>query len=813
MLLAVSLVSAGVLAFEVLLMRLLAIVQWHHFAYMVISIALLGYGASGTFLSLAQKGLKRHFSLAFAANAILFGISAPAAFAVAQRLPFNALEIVWDPGQLLYLLALYMIFLVPFFFGANCVGLAFTTFGRRIGRIYRYDLMGAGLGAVGVVAALFLLAPADCLRLVSGLGLAAGGVVLLARAKAHRRAAAYGLLALAVVFPFSMPEGWIRPRLSEYKGLRMALDVPGTEVLTERSSPLGVLSVVRSPTIPFRHVPGLSLVNPQEPPDQLGVFTDGDSLSVVTAVDSGWDRLRYLGFTTSALPYYLVKEPSVLILGSGGGSDVLQALYHSAKSIDAVELNPDMIDLVARELSSFAGRVYDRPGVRVHLGEARGFVRRSQAQWDVVQIPLLDSFGAAAAGVQGLSESYLYTVEAFREYIRHLTAEGILAITRWLKLPPRDSLRLFATALVALRQEATAEPARHLVLIRGPNTTTLLVGRSPFNEGDLDAIRAFAAERSFDIAYAANLAPAEANRFNILDRAHFFDATRALASASAEDFLRQYKFDVTPTTDDQPYFFDFFRWHALPEFLELRTRGGAGLLEWGYLILTATLLQAVALSVLLILLPLWIWKGRPAREGQGRSILVYFLCLGLGFLCVEIAFIQRFIVFLSHPLYAISVVLSTFLVFAGLGSGYAGRLAHRMRERQGASRFSVRLSGIDLAVVAISGLALVYLVSLPVLFEWLIGWPDGAKVAVSVAVIAPLAFFMGLPFPLGLSAVSAKVPDLVPWAWGINGCASVISAVLATILAIHFGFTAVVVLAVVAYVVAALFSRQFEPHS
>ncbi len=302
MLLAVSLVSAGVLAFEVLLMRLLAIVQWHHFAYMVISIALLGYGASGTFLSLTQKGLKQHFSLAFATNAILFGISAPAAFAVAQRLPFNALEIVWDPGQLLYLLALYGIFLLPFFFGANCVGLAFTTFGRRIGRIYRYDLTGAGLGALGVVAALFLLAPADCLRLVSGLGLASAGLVLLAGAKAHRRAAAYGLLAIAIVLPLAIPEGWIRPRLSEYKGLRMALDVPGTEVLAERSSPLGLLSVVRSPTIPFRHVPGLSLVSPQEPPDQLGVFTDGDALSVITAVDGGWDRLGYLGFTTSALP-------------------------------------------------------------------------------------------------------------------------------------------------------------------------------------------------------------------------------------------------------------------------------------------------------------------------------------------------------------------------------------------------------------------------------------------------------------------------------------------------------------------------------
>ncbi len=805
---AVAAVSAGVLAYEVLLMRLLAIVQWHHFAYMVISIALLGYGVSGTLLSLTQDYLKRHFTIAFAISAALFGITAPLSFALAQRVPFNALEIVWNPRQFFYLLVLYLLFTVPFVCGANCVALAFATFGERIGRIYRYDLTGAGLGAVGIIAALFLLSPPDCLRLVCALGFVAAGLIYLDGPRRSPRPRATALLSLSVVVPLLIPADWIALRLSEFKGLSTALQVPGTEVLGEYSSPLGLLTVVRSPTIPFRHVPGLSLRNTEEPPDQIGVFSDGDSLSVINRYDGRVDRLKYLDQTTAALPYRLVSRPSVLILGAGGGSDVLQALYHGAARIDAVELNPQMVDLVAEKHREFAGGIYSHADVEVHVAEARGFVGRSQERWDVVQIPLLESFGAAAAGVQGLSESYTYTVEAIQEYLGHLTPDGMLSITRWLKLPPRDSLKLFATALTALRAEGMAEPNWHLALIRGWNTTTLVIKKTPFTAAQLGKVRDFAAERSFDIAYLPAMSAQEANRFTILDQPAFFQGTQALAGPSAPQFLAQYKFDIAPATDNRPYFFDFFKWQALPELFELRARGGAGLLDWGYLILCATLVQAVALSLALILLPLWVWKGAPARQSGRLRIFLYFLCLGFAFLFVEIAFIQRFIVFLSHPLYAISVVLCTFLVFAGLGSGYAPRLARVLREVRPFLRLGATLSAIDLAVLGIAAISFIYLAILPSLFEHLIGWPGMAKIFLSIALIAPLAFFMGMPFPLGLSRVSRQAPKLVPWAWGVNGCASVIAAVMAALLAIHIGFASVVVLAVLVYVGAAAAFRR-----
>ena len=799
--LAIAVLSAATLAYEVLLLRLFAIVQWHHFAYMAISIALLGFGASGTFLFLAQRWLRLRFVSAFATNAAAFGITALAGFIVAQRLPFNALEVIWVPRQFLWLLGLYLLLAVPFFAAANCIGLAFAHFRAGIGRVYAWNLTGSGLGALGLIGLLHLVPPETALRLIAGLGLAAAGLAALAAGRRHTRIAA-GIGVAAVILPLATPTSWTALRLSPYKSLSMALSVPGTEVLSQSSSPLGMLTVVSNPRIPFRHAPGLSLNNKVEPPVQLALFTDGEGPTAITAFQGDLAPFSYLGFMTSALPYHLLEEPRVLILGAGGGSDVLQALYHGAAAIDAVELDPRMVRLVAETHSAFAGDLYAHPEVTTHTAEARAFVAGSPDDWDLIQIPLLDSFAAAATGVHGLSESYVYTTEALREYLRHLRPGGYIAITRWLKLPPRDSLKLFATALEALEQEGVMEPGRRLVLLRGWGTTTLLIRNGKIGADAAAPVRAFARDRGFDIAWLPDLTAEEANRANVLREAWFFEGARALAGAGRDDFLDRYKFDIRPATDDRPYFFNMFRWRSLPEFFELRTQSGAALIEWGYPILFATLVQAALLSVVLILLPL-----RLRRSGEGRSpdrwrVMGYFLCLGLAFLFVEIAFIQRFVLFLGHPIYAVAVVLAGFLTFAGLGSGQTPRFAALVA----ASSWS-RLTPIGAAVVAISVIALLYILVLPPVLARLMGLHEVVRIALSLALIAPLGFFMGMPFPLGLTRVSAHVPALVPWAWGVSGCFSVISAILATILAIHFGFTAVVLLAVIFYHAAGVIFR------
>jgi hypothetical protein len=799
---AIAILSAATLAYEVLLLRLFAIAQWHHFAYMAISIALLGFGASGTFLFLVQRWLKPRFAVAFAANAAIFGVTALTGFALAQSLPFNALQVVWEPHQLLYLLALYPLLALPFFAAANCIGLAFSRFRDRIGRVYAFNLAGSGLGALGLVGLLYLVYPESALRVVAGLGLGAAAMALLPEARHKVWTAVLALAALTL--PIAAPASWTALRMSPYKNLSITLKVPGAEVLGESSSPLGLLTVVESPEVPFRHVPGLSLNNVIEPPRQLGLFTDGDGMTAITAFDGDLEKLAYLGFTASALPYHLLEKPRTLILGAGGGADLLQALFHKATAVDAVELDPRIIHLVSQTHRAFAGDVYERSEVRVHVAEARAFVTACRDRWDLIQIPLLDSFASATAGVHGLSESYVYTVEAMREYIRHLEPGGYLAITRWLKLPPRDSLKLFATALTALEQEGVAEPSRSLGMIRSWNTVTLMVHNGEIGPEQAATVRRFARERSFDLIYLPDLTAGEANRANILQAPYFFDGARALAGAGQDDFIRRYKFDIRPATDDRPYFFNFFRWRSLPEFLELRARSGASLIEWGYPILFATLVQAVLLSVLLILLPLWLRRREAAARVANRwRVLAYFLLLGLAFLFVEIAFIQRFVLFLGHPIHAVAVVLAGFLASAGLGSATAPVFADRI-----ATGPLSRLTPIGVAVLAIAAVALVYVLALPPLFARLIALHEAARILLSLVLIAPLGFFMGMPFPLGLARLSASLPELVPWAWGISGCFSVISAVLATILAVHLGFTAVVAMAAILYLAAGITFRS-----
>jgi len=375
-----------------------------------------------------------------------------------------------------------------------------------------------------------------------------------------------------------------------------------------------------------------------------------------------------------------------------------------------------------------------------------------------------------------------------------------VAITRWLRLPPRDTLKLFGTAVTALESMGVKMPGEHLALIRSWDTATLLIKRNPFPEQELRAVRTFAAENGFDLAYLPDMKEAEANRFHIWDAPHLYLGASALLGTEREHFLRAYPFYIRPAWDERPYFSHFFKWEMLPTFLSLRGRGGTALIEWGYLILWGALLQAALASAVLILLPLRRLKGVAAPRGEKVRVAAYFFALGLAFLFLEIAFMQKFTLFLGHPLYAAAVVLAAFLFLAGLGSGAYKRFAAWCDQKQ--------KPPLRIAVLGIAAITVLYLILLPPFFARMIALPALLKVALSVFLIAPMAFLMGIPFPWGLSRVADSVPALIPWAWGINGCASVLSAILATLLAIHFGFTGVILLALLLYLFAAI---VFDP--
>ena len=793
---AVATIAAAVLAYEVLLVRLFAIVQWHHFAFMAISIAMLGFGVSGALLAVFRARAAPRDRRLFVAGAAGFAVSAPVAFLLAERVPFNALEVVWAPGQLLWLGLMYLILVVPFTLGAGCIGLAFMRAGERAGRVYFWDLLGSGLGALGIVGLMGVLHPLACLVAVAGLALLSAGLAAGARGAIMPVAVAIaGALAWAAA-----PADWVGLHLAEQKGLARALAVKDARAVAEVSGPQALLTVVESPTVPFRHAPGLSLLSPALPPAQLGVFADGEFRAAIDLWHGEPDELGYLGWSTDALAYRLAGPArEVLVLGAGDARRVLQAVLHGAGRIDAVEGNADLLRLATETFAARAGRPFARPEVTARVADARRYLEAADRRWDLIVLP--PGQGGLGLGARGLSEDFLHTVGAYRLMLERLAPGGWVSATTAVDLPPRGALRIIATMRAALAAEGVAQPARHIVAIRGMGTVTVLMKLGPVGTAEIAALRAFAAERAFDPVIYPGMQPAEANRRNMLAEPAFFQGAEALLGPGAAAFIDAYKFDIRPATDDRPYPNDYFKWATLPELVRLGPAAGAALLDLGELVVAATLVQALVLGLTLVLLPL---ATRGYRAKPGARTLAwggYFTALGLAFLVIEIAWIQKFVLFLGHPVYAVAVTLAGFLVFAGIGAGLSTRLEARLAHlRVGGTR----VGAIPVALAGIAVLAIGYLAVLPPVLAGMPHLPLSLRMAVALALIAPLAVCMGMPFPLGLARVAREDPDFVPWAWGLNGCASVVSAAAATLMMMTAGFAVTVLAAVLVYLAGGL---------
>ncbi len=783
---AIALLSAAMLSYELLLMRLFSIIQWHHFAYMIISLALLGYGVSGTFITLFGAALQRRFPEAFIANIGLFAVTSWWAFMLAQALPFNPEELLWHWGQLGVAVAIYLLLAVPFFFAANGIVLALARYQAELPRVYGWDLLGAGLGGLAVVALLFVVPPSRALELI-GLAAVLAGMVGLWEL-GLRSVAAWLLLALAGLIFMALPPGVSRLTISPYKSLSQTLQTKGTVVELQRSSPLGLLTVVASPEIPFRHAPGFSLMGQGEPPEQLGLFLDGDAMAAINGATGESERLEFLTRSTAALPYRLRPIEKVLLVGLDGDADVLRARHFDTADIQAVELNPQVVALLKDDYARYTGGLLRGPDVTVHVGDARGFMAATDQQFDLIQYPTRGGFGSAVAGLYTLNEDFLFTAEAIGLAFERLRPGGYLAFNLWAKVPPRDTLKLLATVRAALEEQGVRSPQRSVILLRSWQTTALLVKRGAFASAELDALRAFNRENGFDLAYYPGITSAEVNRRSVLAEPSYYLGATALLGPRAVEFSKAYKFMIEPATDQRPYFFNFFKWRTLPEIWRARDRGGMALLEAGYPVVIGTLAQAVLASLLLILLPLRVVR-RAARRTDAPRLWPTFVAvgsLGFGFMFVEIIFIQRLTLLLSHPLYAVTTALTSFLVFAGAGS----LLAHRLLKRHAARR----LLAVVVPLLLIAGL--LALLAAEGLVTAAAGWGMLMKVTIAALLIAPLACLMGMPFPTMLSALDAAA---LPWAWAVNGCASVVGAVLATLLAVHVGAVAVVLLALALY--------------
>jgi len=774
------LLSAASLALEVNLTRLFSVAQFYHFAFLVVSLALLGYGASGTLLTVFPHLAQRRPRRLLVALGWGFAATAIGSYLITIYVPLDTFRIARDWRQWLVLAVHYLALSSPFLCAGMAVGIALAARPDRTGRTYAASLVGSASGCLVAVIApsgvggegtVFLCAAVAILAALSfGYG------ALPARRTAATLAAYLVAIGAIVLMALRLPPA-LEIRLSPYKSLSYALLHPDAELVSRRWNGFSRVDVVQSSSI--RSLPGRGFRCEHQPPSQLGLTIDGDNLAPISQVQPGFGEQPFTDCLLTALPYQLRPDADALVLEPNGGFEVIIALSEGAASVTVTEPNPLIVDAV-QSAGAWAGNLYSDRRVTVVAEEGRAHARQTDEQFDVIVLSLADAYRPVASGAYSLAEDYRYTVEAFSDYFALLRNGGLLAIPRWLQVPPSEGLRAFAIAVEAVEQ-AGGDPRTDIVALRSYQQMLILVRAGAFADDELVAIRGFAAERAFDLVRLPDLRVEEANQYNVLATPDYYHAVQELLdSGDRPAWYRSNRYRVDPPTDDRPFFAHYFKWRQTREVLALAGHvwqpfGGAG-----YFVLLALLALAVLAAGALIMLPV-VLRGRVAQRGDGvATTLAYFGLLGLGYLLVEIPLLQQFVLFLSHPGYAVATVLFTVLFFSGIGSLLSSRLPW-------------------VTLLALPAVVTGYVLLLPRLAGLALSAPLWCRVLLTVVALAPAGILMGVPFPKGLSLLAGQASGLVPWAWGVNGAVSVVASVLAALLAFELGFSAVMGLGALCY--------------
>jgi hypothetical protein len=771
--LALSFTTLATLILELALTRIFSVVFYYHFAFLAISIALFGLGAGGVFsYVVAARSVDLYRSLG---RLLLAG-----SISVVGALWF----LLSRSGGLSYstLAAVYLAAAVPFFIAGAVVSLAIAEAIERVERAYFFDLAGAAAGCLALIVLLNLLGGPNTL-------IAASIVYAVAAAIWFNQAGARKSRATAVSLSLLLTGLIVINAKAHLLDIRSAKD---HDLPPERFSAWNSFSRI-----------GVTRDNVSwESGAAWAIIIDADAGTGISPFDwdrglSSQDRARLLN-QGPGFPYALRPAAKTLIIGAGGGYDVARALASGSRDITAVEINPIIADTVMRGvMASESHGIYSRPEVRLVVEDGRSFVRGSHEKYQVLQATLVDTWASTAAGAFALSENNLYTSDAFFDYLSHLTDDGVLAFTRWGFDPPRESLRLVTLAMDALGRLGETDPARHILAVREDSARlhgygaldTVLISRKPFSSRDLDRARELVKEARLESVYMPGDPPR--NAFGQL-----------LASGDTRPFLRRYRYDVSPVGDDRPFFFytvqprdlwDFVR-HASAESEDYKVNRAVPLL-FG--------LMAISLcaTALVLVLPRLLLGARLPKQKGMMTFLWYFLCLGAGYILIQVALIQKFVLLLGHPTYALTVIVFSMLVASGAGSYFSRRLI------AGEDARLMRVLAAIAALVAILAFGASYLVQAAT------AWPMPFKILATMLSIAPAAFLMGMPFPSGLRRLEERHPPSIRWAWSLNAAASVLGSAGAIFLAIYWGLRATLLMGGILYLcaLAVIAATQAKP--
>ncbi|HSB31188.1 MAG TPA: hypothetical protein VLD55_06265 [Candidatus Sulfobium mesophilum] len=757
---AIFIVSLSGLSFEIVLTRIFAISLWYHFAFMVISIAMLGIGASGTLLSVYPRLKDSRLIPLYCAA---FSVAIPAGYLGINNIPFDPVKLSWDRSQLLYISLYYLFLSLPFFFCGLIISTTFSTLERPPAHIYGADLTGAGTGSLLTI---WLLSVGGPERIVFAISAVASLSLFLSGGRKSRVGALIFIFVNAIVIYFQ--PSFVNLNISSYKPLESALKFPQAEELKTFYSPYSRVDIFRSPAVRF--APGLSFKYSGNIPEQTGISIDAGDIYAVTR-GGNRDTLDFIPYLPSSLPYQISDTGKALILEPKGGLPSLTARYYGWTDYK-VDSNPLVIRAIREYLGDFSSGIYDS---RTWTGIGRSWLASADENFDLIDITLT---GSIPAGSSGFSEDYRFTVEAFEKYLSHLTPTGLISVNLYILPPPRAEFRLISTLAAAFDAMGIGDFGSHVAAIRSWGTVTIIVKKTPLSQEDIGNLKTFAADRRFDLIYYPGVREDETNVYVKMPSDEYYKAFTSLIFPDArKGFIDRYLFDIAPVHDENPFFHFYLKLRNIKKIYTMMGEKWQYFVEEGYM-LPLIFVQVISLGLVLVVFPALRRKKSADKSSAGNLFftLSYFALLGIGFMFTEISFIQKMILPLENPPFAMSAVLSSLLFSSGAGS-----LLSR--------RFSLLRKSPVLLVISI--LIVTYSLLLPAVIPLLFPYSLKTKLVAVFIMLLPAGLLIGIPFPLGITLLGESRPALIPWAWAVNGCFSVIAPILAVILALSVGFRAV----------------------
>ncbi len=748
---AIFAVSFFILVLEILLTRVFSVILFYHFAFMAISIALLGLGIAGMLIYI----FPRFFSPEKSHKHITWSLTLFALSLLLVMIAFLKIHIPLEVTTVvaIKLALLYFVMVIPFLFGGIAIALIFTHFSKNISKLYFYDLMGASFGTLAAILVLKYMGGINGILLLAFLSiLTAVGLSFSFRVRTRFS------LSLAILIGMLLLTGIIFSpfELTYTKG-------------AEESKVKGIKE--------FSAWNAISRVDLFDASDGKRIYIDADALTTAVKTEHSLDEAyQQVVRDINALPFYIKSNTKALIVGPGGGSDVVRALLFN-NTIVGVEINDIIVnDIMKKRLLNFSGGLYLRDDVDIVVDEARSYIRRSKEKYGIIQMNSIDTFAATAAGAFTATENYLYTTEAFTDFLNHLEDDGIITITRWEFTRPQETIRLVAIAVDAL-EHAELDPEKNILIVkqkmpeikrRSPidSRANLMVKKTPFTQEEVILLRQKAEELGIEIVYDPYTR--EENAYHALVRA-----------PNMKDFYENYPLEISPTTDDKPFFFYTLK---LKDSIKIFSSASNTPLKTnlGLFLLVVTLIVTTALALLFLIGPLLIFRRKDLRGSTLNKslILIYFAGIGFGFIVIEIVLMQKFILFLGHPVYALSVILFSLLLFSGIGSYTTKFIPIDKVKKQ-----------MVLNLIFMLLIIPCYLLLLPKVFTAAISQTLPLRIITSLLLLFPLGLVLGRFFPLGIKRIDAQYHEMIPWAWGVNGTTSVVGSVCALLLSIHLGFT------------------------